>query len=387
MNLILILLGILGAAALVIWAVDYYHYLVERYCRYHIGRWPDNDKWRQAVEKKAIAWSAKAPTVKITDNNRYLLLDMLRGNYRSNTIQSWQTAGILLGLYHLGTAEGKAAVEKAGVRLLNGAGMFRTLPTNVDCGMLAYSLLKTGDPEQVRPAMDFAAQLIQSRMGKDGALVYVNDTASDERYVDTVGLACPFLAAYGKAYGKPEFTALAVNQLKEFSRYGLERNSLLPNHAYSASNKLPLGVYGWGRGAGWYTLGLIDTYFELADGPDKDWLKEQIAQVAEKYRFFQREDGGFGYILQMETGYDSSVTAALAYFYRRCGEFFDSADYHVVADRCLDKLRSVTRITGAIDWCQGDTKGIGVFAQTYSAMPFAQGLALRAMKNNKIGDT
>ena len=82
MNLLLVLLGILGAAALVIWGVDYYHYLVEKYCRYHIGRWPDKQVWRQAVEKKAIAWSVKAPTVKITDNNRYLLLDMLQGKHR-----------------------------------------------------------------------------------------------------------------------------------------------------------------------------------------------------------------------------------------------------------------------------------------------------------------
>ena len=386
MNLLLVLLGILGAAALIIWSVDYYHYLVERYCRYHIGRWPDIPKWKQAVEKKAIAWSVKAPTVKITDNNRYLLLDMLRGNYRSNTIQSWQTAGLLLGLDNLGTSQGKEAVERAAARLLDDRGMFKTKPTNVDCGMLAYSLLKTGDTEHIRPAMDFAAQLIQSRVGKDGTLVYVNDNTSDERYVDTVGLACPFLAAYGKAYEKPEFATLAVNQLRAFSQYGSEQDSLLPNHAYSVSTKLPLGVYGWGRGAGWYTLGLVDTYSELPDGPDKDWLKGQIARVAEKYRTFQREDGGFGHILQMEKGYDSSATAALAYFYRRCGEIFESAEYHEVADRCLDKLRSVTRITGAIDWCQGDTKGIGVFSQTYTVMPFAQGMALRAMKRDAFGE-
>lgn len=53
------------------------------------------------------------------------------------------------------------------------------------------------------------------------------------------------------------------------------------------------------------------------------------------------------------------------------------------ADRCLDKLRSVTRITGAIDWCQGDTKGIGIFAQTYDIMPFAQGLTLRSFLINE----
>ena len=83
--------------------------------------------------------------------------------------------------------------------------------------------------------------------------------------------------------------------------------------------------------------------------------------------------------MQMQKGYDSSATAALAYFYRECSAVFGKKAYAETAALCLDKLRSVTRITGAIDWCQGDTKGIGVFAQTYDIMPFAQGLALRAI--------
>lgn len=379
MTALWILFGIIAAAALVIWGVDFYHYLLNRYCRYHIGRWPDTQAWQQAVIHRAIRWTVKTPTVKITDNNRYLLLDMLQGRHRSNTIQSWQTASLLLGLEHIGTSQCKEAVQKAIAKLLDKQGMFRVKPTNVDCGMLAYSLLKSSDAEQIRPAMDFAAQLILSRVAEDGTLVYVNDVESDERYVDTVGLACPFLACYGKTYGKPEYTALAVKQLRAFSEYGLEESTSLPNHAYSASSKLPLGVYGWGRGTGWYALGLIDTYKELPDGEDKQWLKEQLRKVADSYLNFQHADGGFGYIMQMQKGYDSSATAALAYFYRECSAVFGKKTYAETAALCLDKLRSVTRITGAIDWCQGDTKGIGIFAQTYDIMPFAQGLALRAI--------
>ena len=42
------------------------------------------------------------------------------------------------------------------------------------------------------------------------------------------------------------------------------------------------------------------------------------------------------------------------------------------------KIKSATRITGKVDWCQGDTKGIGVHSQTFDIMPFAQGFTLRA---------
>lgn len=383
MTVLWILLGIIAVTALVFWSVDFYHYLVDRYCRYHIGRWPDMQTWQQAVTCRAVRWTIKTPTVKITDNNRYLLLDMLQGRYRSNTIQSWQTASLLLGLEHIGTSQCKDAVQKAVGKLLDKQGMFRIKPTNVDCGMLAYSLLKSADAERIRPAMDFAAQVILSHVAEDGTLVYVNDVKSDERYVDTVGLTCPFLACYGITYGKPEYVTLAVKQLRMYSAYGLEKDTFLPNHAYSASSKLPLGVYGWGRGAGWYTLGLIDTYRELPDSADKHWLETQLHKVADSYLRFQREDGGFSQILQMKQGYDSSATAALAYYYRECAEIFQEESYQYIADRCLDKLRNVTRITGSVDWCQGDTKEIGVFSQTYDIMPFAQGMTLRAIRIEK----
>ena len=374
-----VILSMIAVVALLIWGIDFYHYMVNRYCRYHIGRWPGNQKWQQAVTNRAIRWTSRTPTVKITDNNRYLLLDMLQGRYRSNTIQSWQTASLLLGLKHIGTSKCQDAVQRTTDSLLDEHGMFRIKPTNIDCGMLAYSLLKSSDPKQIRPAMDFAAELILSHIAEDGTLVYVNDLNSDERYVDTLGLACPFLASYGITYGKPEYLELAIKQLQKFSQYGLEPNSLLPNHAYSVSSKLPLGVYGWGRGAGWYTLGLVDTYKELPESNDKQWLKDQLHKIASSYSRFQHTDGGFGYIMQLRNSYDSSATAALAYFYRECSIIFDDTSYAQIADKCLDKLRSVTRITGAIDWCQGDTKGIGIFAQTFDIMPFAQGLALRAL--------
>lgn len=380
MKILLIVLGVITITATVIWGVDYWHYFVDRYCRFHIGRWSDQKKWENAVIKKAIRWSIKTPTVKITDNNRYLLLDMVQGKYRSHTIQSWQTGAIILGLSNINTPECNTAVQNTINRLIDKDGNFIEIPTNVDCGLLAYAILKTSDPQQVKPAMNYVANLICNNIASDGMINYVDDLQSDERYVDTIGLTCPFLACYASAYNKPEYAEIALEQIKQFSRYGLETISLLPNHAYSTSSKLPLGVYGWGRGAGWYSLGLIDTYKEIEDDESKIWLKNQIKQIADSYRLFQRDDGGFGYIMQMQHGYDSSATAVMAYFYSECSRIFNVTQYKEIADRSMNKLRSVTRITGAIDWCQGDTKGIGVFAQTYNIMPFAQGMVLRTIQ-------
>lgn len=364
---------------LILFGVDACFYLKDRYGRFHIGRWPDQQKWKDSVVNCAIRWTKKTPVVKKTDNSRYMLFDILQGRYKSDTIQSWQIGSLILGLAHYGDAEREVAVKIAAEKIVDSDGDFKKNPTNVDCGLLSYALIEVLPSERIRPAMDYAVELICRNVATDGMVAYTNKE-SDERYVDTIGLTCPFLARYARVYQKTEYAELAVRQLKMFSEYGLYQNSLLPNHAFSSRTKLPLGVYGWGRGVAWYVLGLIDTYFELPDGEDRNWLKGQIRQVADAYLQYQRSDGGFGYILHMKQGYDSSATAVLAYFYRRCSELFENDSYAVIADACVEKLRTVTKINGAIDWCQGDTKGIGVFAQTYDVMPFAQGMAIRAMR-------
>lgn len=376
-----VLLGLLivfAVIALAIFSVDFYFYLVNRYCRFHIGRWKSLDKWTEAVYKVCVKWSKKSPTVKISDNSRYMLIDMLGGKYRSASIQSWQGAAVILGLLQKGDIDNaKKSVE----RYIDKNGQWKEKPKNVDFGMLSYAILKTVDnPQSVKPAMDFTASLILNNTDDKGLVAYTQSKADPERYVDTIGLVCPFLALYAKVYGKPEYEELAFKQIEFYRNHGLFEDTTLPNHAVSCETHLPLGVYGWGRGVAWYTLGLIDTYYELENDEHKEELKKCIDESAKSYLKYQREDGGFGSFLQRKQTYDSSATAAIAYFYQRCASLFDNSEYSHIVEKALDVLKKNTRITGKIDWCQGDTKGIGIFAQTYDVMPFAQGLALRAVE-------
>lgn len=102
----IVLISVALALCLVNYGIDYFFYLKNKYCRFHIGRW-QQDEWEKAVEKRAVKWLKKTPTVKITDNSRYMLLDFLNGKYRSKTIQSWQKAALILGLL-----EGHSEAEK-----------------------------------------------------------------------------------------------------------------------------------------------------------------------------------------------------------------------------------------------------------------------------------
>ena len=365
--------------SIIIFGVDFYFYMLNRYCRYHIGRWNNYDEWLSNVKNISIKWTRKTPVVKMTDNNRLMVIDMINGKYKNNNIQSWQLGGLLLGLCECNDKEAKEAINKLIIKLIDKDGNWVTKPTNVDCGLLSYAILKNSrDYKKIKPAMDYSIGIIEKNICEDGMIAYTSDKNVDERYVDTLGFVCPFLQLYSNIYAEEKFSKISLEQINQYNKYGLLHDTYLPNHAYNPKNKLPLGVYGWGRGVAWYVIGLIDTYIEIKDSDEKLILKQNIKNVADSYINYQREDGGFGSILQNERTYDSSATAVLAYFYSRCYEIFENPKYLEVSNKCLQKIKSVTRITGKVDWCQGDTKDIGVHSQTFDIMPFAQGFTLRA---------
>ena len=364
---------------LINYSVDFAFYLKDRYCRYHIGRWETED-WKKAVEKRAIRWLKKTPVVKITDNSRYILLDIVSGKYRSHTIQSWQKAALLLGLFESGNNASVSAAKQAAASLLDADGNWKISPTRVDCGMLSYAVMRTtDDPAAVKTAMDESIAVIEKSINAEGMISYTGQRENPDMYVDTIGLSCPFLVRYARVYKQRAFETIAFRQISVYRQYGTLYETALPNHAFNLNNKLPLGVFGWGRGIGWYVIGLMDSYEEMENEEYRSHLREWILEAAEKYKHFQRQDGGFGAIVQSEHTYDSSATAVLAWFYAKCGKLFLCDEYLHISEKCLDKLLHCTRISGAIDWCQGDTKGIGVFSQTYDIMPFAQGMTLRAI--------
>lgn len=349
--------------------------------RFHIGHWQSQEEWQQAVKKIAYKWLKKTPVVKKTDRNSYLLLDWIKGSNRSNTIQSWQQAGLILGIHCMDEPKSREAIAAWKEKTFDENGMWKEPVAKVDFAMLAYAALKTErDPNRIRAAMDWTVRMLEENLCGDGMISYSQGKDSQIRFVDTLGMICPFLALYGETYRDERSVQMAYYQIKRYRELGRYPGTQLLCHAVNAEENLPLGVFGWGRGTVWYLIALTDTYPELREGMLKQNVKTWMAEAAEAYREFQKEDGGFFTILQGGGQYDSSVTAGMAFFYRRAAQILEKAEYAAVADKCIARLMKVTMRNGAVDQCQGDTHGIGIFSQVYDVMPFVQGLVLRAIK-------
>ena len=366
--------------------------------RIGIGRFPDEEAWRDAAAERAMKWLLRTPTVRLTDQTRLLWLDMLRGEYRRAAIQHWQEAALVLGLTELagfGTAASgvdvpaarfssrmRAVLGRFFSRKFDESGGWREQPEQVDAAMLAWAVMASGlEPDRYRRAFEQTAELVLRHVGGDGLVQYRQGAVGGYRYVDTIGLVCPFLAAYGLTYGREDCVDLAVRQIDAYDRHGMHPDLHLPYHAYAAGDGRPLGLCGWGRGLAWYAIGLADVWRLLpASDRRKAELEARIARLAQAAARFQQPDGSWRWtVTRPETRADSSVTAALAWFLLRAAAASGApGDARERARRALAHLRGVTRRSGAIDFAQGDTRDIGVYAQRFDVLPFAQGFALRA---------
>lgn len=358
--------------------------------RIHIGRYSNRDVWSTSITDAGRTWLNKTPKIKVTDNTRLIVIDIIKGNYTKSDIQYWQEGALLLGLgEYLKNHKDENVKNEIDIYLsknLNSDGTWRNTPQHVDGALLAYSIMKLDfiDIDKYKKAFDQILKIIKDHIGEDGAVQY-RKFMEEYRYVDTIGFICPFLIAYGNRYQDNECIDLAIKQIKEYEKHAFLKEHHIPCHAYKTKDKEPLGLYGWGRGLGWYAIGLIDAYKELdANSKYKSALEESIIKFSKSILNYQQKDGSWGWtVTRKETRKDSSTTATLAWFLLNASEITDiSKDCILGYEKAIKYLMGVTRRSGVIDFSQGDTKDIGVYSQLFDILPFTQGFSIRCINKN-----
>lgn len=309
--------------------------------RIHIGRWDNNRKWQDAIKKKAVSWLGHAPIIPVSDERRLILWDILQGRYGNNNLQSWQYAGLLLGL---GPEYAKSFYKKHPE--------IRT-QYSVDNALLMYVLFKKGVFKR-KNLIEYAKE--SGLVDQEGTVPY-RQQLPNIRFVDTIGFLVPFLVACGN-------DDKALNQIKEYDKALL--NGIFPPHAYDIKRNLPLGIYDWSRGLGWYILGITET--EELEGN-----RERIVRLANEMLKYQQDNGGLGSMFFSQSQIESSGTALLGLLFIKAFEINRNDVYLNAAKKVEMALMRITRRNGEIDYAQGDTKGIGMYSNRFDVMPFVQG--------------
>lgn len=370
--------------------LDIFPLIQDWFSRIRIGRYKGYEQWNDVVTQKSIKWLAKTPKIKVTDNTRLIILDRLKGNFSRSAIQHWQEGALILGLIENYQITKDYKIKQTILKYIytkfNNDGQWRELPTHVDSAILAYAIMKIDfiDIDKYHKALDYVWNMIKEHIGQDGSVKY-RKSMEEYRYVDTIGFICPFLIAYGVRYKEEECIDLAIKQIIDFNKYGILDKHNIPCHAYHIKNKLPLGLYGWGRGLGWYAIGLIDSWNELPNGNKyKEIIKSNVISFANSAVVFQQRNGSWNWTVgRNESRPDSSVTAVLAWFMVNAASIDELTDMCRASEKLATSyLMTVTRKSGAIDFSQGDTKDIGMYSSLFNVLPFTQGFALRVINRN-----
>lgn len=364
--ILLVLFGAISLVSLIVFGCDLVPALLTWLGRIGMGRYADEAAWRAAAEKKALQWLKKMPPLPVTDQTHYTILPRLKGRYYNAHFVCWQQAALLLGME-------PSPEAKALTRSFFDKSDVANAPYTIGNAMLLYALLKNGyadDPAVKQAAQRYAEEMLAS--AGSGTLPYRPNGV--HRFVDTLGMACPFLTEYALLFDCPDALALVKRQFDEFDAVGLHPVSGMPVHCFHAQHHAPLGLYGWGRGCGWYAMALAEC-FDLLEGKDEyaAVLRQRMERLADDLLPLQNENGSFNCILGADTRADSSATAVLGWFLARAGRT-------EAAQKAKRYLMSVTRRSGEVDFAQGDTMGEGNYSRRFEPLPFAQGFALRIGK-------
>ena len=304
--------------------------------RIHIGRWDETNLWRSAIEAKALEWKEHFPSISWSSASC--------DTKAIQTIRLWQIGGLLMGLDNLSAKDFLAKHPYI---------LDQDIP-KTELAFLAYAL-KTKDAlshdteEKIRGL--FKEYL------SSGTVPY-RDSCQEVRFVDTIGLLCPFLYATG-------MDELADRQIEEYDQALYD--GIFPFHAFSLSTQLPMGVCDWSRGTGWYILGLIES------GKHED----RILRLAEHLLPLQKQDGSFGcFLFNPFSRSESSGTASAGLLFVRAFQLSGNSAFLESALKTEQALIRATRRDGSIDYSQGDTEGIGIYSQHFDTLPFTQGIAL-----------
>ncbi len=352
--------------------------------RIEIGRYATTEHWKNKLAEKAKNWLQNMPTVPAKDTHHGVLMQMIRGNYKKKSIQSWQEGALLLGLHahSSGTGDGqfREGISKFVDSKVSKEGKWLHPLVETDEAFLAYAILKTNlqDAERLFPAMQQMWNFLKDHIGVDGTLQYRKQT-SDYRYVDTIGLVCPFLSLYGKIYNDSEAVDLAIRQVLTYHDHAYDGYSHLHFHAYSVSKKYVTGLSGWARGNAWWCIGLWETFHWLDDQHrEKKKLKDLVLRTTESLLSYQKEDGSFGWNLtDAGSRPDSSATAVFGWCFSYASSLHPEKEKMLKAkEKTVQYLMHNTRRSGAVDFSQGDTLGIGNYSRRFDIMPFTQGYCL-----------
>jgi len=311
--------------------------------------------------------------VKLARVKAWLKRDNRHKNY---AYFNFPLAFLLLGLLDRYESSGDTKlledIEQKCTELVSSSGQLIFTFDKVDQAMFGLVFLRLYTIAQAKKYLTASNEIyknVLSYVGDDDIVRYRKGV--DVAFIDTIGLVCPFLIMYADITDCKSARVLAEKQVDHVLDTGLDKDGILPFHAVDLNLNAPLGSINWGRGIGWWVLGLAP----LAAKSDKDHPNKYFMALQKILAFLERARLDNEYWPQFightnDNTIDSSATLMFLLATQQAGiRDIESQELLSVIGRCVDS-------SGKVINASGDTIYINKYSRVKGASELAQGLML-----------
>lgn len=325
---------------------------------------------------------------------------LLRRRVAGEDLIFWPTGLLAAGLMYcrkeLGKAE--AAVIEQSLASYYERWFQKGMPLAVLDDLTAGETLLNLYEEIREGASDFGGKLSADRMKtaidkmasyaasypKDEAGSFYYRPANGEKtvFVDSIGLAVPFLYRYGEVFEKQEYRELALRQIENFLSRGMDGATGLPYHGYEEADGCKYGIIGWGRAVGWLLRGMAGC---MTSDYGREKVRAPYLALVETAMAYQRPDGYFSWQLQALDG--PADTSATGMF---CAAVQEGMEVGVLAGTKYESALSAGKRAleksvrdGRVYDCSGECEGFSCYPQRYGAYPWSLGPALAVLQADR----
>ncbi|HHX68304.1 MAG TPA: hypothetical protein GX708_09675 [Gallicola sp.] len=223
-------------------------------------------------------------------------------------------------------------------------------------GLIAINLYKTFKDVKYKVFIDNIYSFIHQKYKKDNLVLYREKTECE--FNDTIGMIVPFLVKYYQLSSDVDALEIASNQMSFFIKYGVDDKTFLPSHGINIKAKIKTGSSNWGRGIGWYLIGLKEL-FELNGS-----FKNEYEGICATLQKVKNDDGLWGQFPGSKNNFDASTTTMFIYSLPQ-NEFSH--------DEVLSKLNKYITKKGYINLTSGDTEGLNYYSKFFGTSELSQG--------------
>ena len=196
-------------------------------------------------------------------------------------------------------------------------------------------------------------------------------------FIDTLGMMNAFCYEYGKVFHDSDIILIANKQIDYIKEKCNESNELFPYHVYDMSTGESKGSNSWGRGIGWFLLGLTEcaiNNLQLYSG----WYIELLDHILSS----QNNEGFFYDDLIKKNHIDTSITSMVALSLAKGlneGLFgFEKKERLNSLTLSINALLKSTNEYGQVLNSSGECHGVGEYSLEYGNF-FSQGYTLATL--------